>query len=298
MSHNEDNTSDQIPSDLAARLDRACDAFEAAWKAGDRPRIEDLLQSSPEDGRNVLLCELLSVELQLRKAARETPQKAEYISRFPAFAEEIDRAFEIANVSDAPPTNHNRTASGDRNLLFGILALQMDFITRDALVAAMNAWVLAKEKSLGQILVEQQAMPQANYDLLAPLVDAHIRQHNNDPQQSLAAVSSLSDAVGDLRSIADADVHASLERVSAARAANDPWKTMPQSVGSETSAGTRFHILRPHAEGGLGIVFDRPRRGARSRGGAEGNQAALRGSRGQPRPFSAGGRGHRRPGAS
>ena len=30
----------------------------------------------------------------------------------------------------------------DRNLLFGILALQMDFVTRDQLVAAMNAWVL------------------------------------------------------------------------------------------------------------------------------------------------------------
>ena len=30
--------------------------------------------------------------------------------------------------------------SVDRNLLFGILALQMDFITRDQLVAAMNAW--------------------------------------------------------------------------------------------------------------------------------------------------------------
>ena len=30
----------------------------------------------------------------------------------------------------------------DRNLLFGILALQMDFISREALVAAMNAWVL------------------------------------------------------------------------------------------------------------------------------------------------------------
>ena len=32
----------------------------------------------------------------------------------------------------------------DRNLLFGILALQMDFISRDALVAAMHAWVFAK----------------------------------------------------------------------------------------------------------------------------------------------------------
>jgi hypothetical protein len=32
----------------------------------------------------------------------------------------------------------------DRNLLFGILALQMDLIGRDALVAAMHAWVLDK----------------------------------------------------------------------------------------------------------------------------------------------------------
>src|SRR5450432_1785558 len=38
----------------------------------------------------------------------------------------------------------------DRNLLFGILALQMDFISRDALIVAMNAWVLEKSKPLGR----------------------------------------------------------------------------------------------------------------------------------------------------
>ena len=43
----------------------------------------------------------------------------------------------------------------DRNLLFGILALQMDFVTRDGLIAAMNAWVLDKIKPLGQILQAQ-----------------------------------------------------------------------------------------------------------------------------------------------
>lgn len=51
--------------------------------------------------------------------------------------------------------------SADRNLLFGILALQMDFITRDQLVAALHAWVLAKHRPLGEILVEQKAMPSA-----------------------------------------------------------------------------------------------------------------------------------------
>src|SRR5581483_8916228 len=49
-------------------------------------------------------------------------------------------------------------AAADRNLLFGVLALQLDFISRDALVAAMNAWVLDKAKPLGQILLEQGAL--------------------------------------------------------------------------------------------------------------------------------------------
>jgi hypothetical protein len=43
----------------------------------------------------------------------------------------------------------------DRNLLFGILALQMDFISRDALIAARHAWVQDKKKNLGEILEAQ-----------------------------------------------------------------------------------------------------------------------------------------------
>ncbi len=38
----------------------------------------------------------------------------------------------------------------DRNLLFGILALQVNFLTRDALVKGMNAWVLEKHRPLGR----------------------------------------------------------------------------------------------------------------------------------------------------
>jgi hypothetical protein len=47
-------------------------------------------------------------------------------------------------MSDSTPSR----PGADRNLLFGILALQMDFIGRDALIAAMNAWVLDKSKPL------------------------------------------------------------------------------------------------------------------------------------------------------
>src|SRR5262249_55844761 len=35
----------------------------------------------------------------------------------------------------------------DRNLVYGVLALQMNFISWDTLFAAMNTWILHKERS-------------------------------------------------------------------------------------------------------------------------------------------------------
>ena len=57
-------------------------------------------------------------------------------------------------------------ASADRNLLFGILAVQMEFVCRDALIQAMNAWVLAKHKPLGQVLVEQGGLAPEEHALV------------------------------------------------------------------------------------------------------------------------------------
>jgi hypothetical protein len=76
----------------------------------------------------------------------------------------------------------------DRNLLFGILALQMDFVTRDELIAAMNAWVLEKRKPLGRVLVERGALAGDIVKLLEELVAKHLASHGGDPQKSLAAV--------------------------------------------------------------------------------------------------------------
>ena len=82
------------------------------------------------------------------------------------------------------------TADGDRNLLFGVLALQMDFISRDALIKAMQSWAAEKTKQLGQILTEQGALSAARCALLEPLVEEHVRQHGG-AEQSLAAVSAV-----------------------------------------------------------------------------------------------------------
>ncbi len=151
-------------------------------------------------------------------------------------------------------TLHSSPTS-DRNLLFGILALQMDFISRDALIRAMNAWVLQKTTPLGQILLEQGALRADTHTLLEALVQKHVEMHGNDPQKSLAALRTIGSARQRLEQIADEDMQASLLHVSMLLpVAADPWATRPPTVGTPTSSGLRFRVLRPHAKGGLGQV--------------------------------------------
>jgi hypothetical protein len=143
----------------------------------------------------------------------------------------------------------------DRNLLAGILALQLDFISRDALIKAMNAWALEKSKPLGQILLEQGALAGDAHVLLEALVQKHLKVHGNDAQSSLAAISSIGSMRQELKHIADPDLHLSLAHVAEHdKADTDPLATA-SFAGTATSFGSRFRILRPHACGGLGQVF-------------------------------------------
>ena len=122
----------------------------------------------------------------------------------------------------------------------------------------MHAWVLDKAKPLGEILHAQGALSPERRQLLEALVAEHLKQHNGDPQQSLAALSSVGSARQALEKIADPDLQASLATVPPApvvpstREQGDPFATAAWS-GAVTQLG-RFRILRPHAAGGLGKV--------------------------------------------
>jgi WD40 repeat protein/serine/threonine protein kinase len=149
----------------------------------------------------------------------------------------------------------------DRNLLFGILAVQMNFVARDALIAAMHAWVLERSKPLGRILVEQQALSPSRHSLLEQLVDEHLAAHDGDAEKSLAAVGGAGPIRDALRPIADPEIRATLDRIVTHRdtTARDSEATMTYGVVPAPAAGSRFCILRPHAKGGLGqvsVAFD------------------------------------------
>src|SRR5262249_12936041 len=132
--------------------------------------------------------------------------------------------------------------SSDRNLLFGIIALQLNFIDRDALVAAIHAWVADKSRSLSQILCAQGALPDDRRQLLKALVEEHLRAHGGDAPQSLAALSSISSARDALQAIADADVQASLAHLT--MPGQLPRGEVPTGpdLSDPTLAGRRFRV--------------------------------------------------------
>src|SRR5438874_1622652 len=176
------------------------------------------------------------------------------------------------------------TTAADRNLVFGILALQMDFVGREHLVAAMHAWVHAKHKPISQILVEQGRLTAEQQQLLEALVREHLKRHGDEAGQSLMALDSPPGVLDALTQVTDPDVQASLGHVRAPAAdiyatnvgssadhdapgaPADPYATSAiaeavpiggarRSVGAATMSGSRFRILRPFARGGLGEVF-------------------------------------------
>jgi hypothetical protein len=73
-------------------------------------------------------------------------------------------------------------AAADRNLLFGILALQANLISSDALISAMNAWVVDKAKPIGQILVDGEALRAGDRDLLEAMARRHLELHGGDAE--------------------------------------------------------------------------------------------------------------------
>jgi serine/threonine-protein kinase len=145
--------------------------------------------------------------------------------------------------------------SADRNLLFGILALQAGLIGKDALLNAMNAWTLAKSQPLGNILLEQGAFDRDAHTLVEALVKKSLELHDGDVGKSLSTLSSIHTAREPLEQIADGDVQSSLMQISTVRPEEDPYATCTHVTGTTTSTGLRFRILRPHAKGGLGEVF-------------------------------------------
>src|SRR5258708_5376361 len=145
----------------------------------------------------------------------------------------------------------------DRNLLFGVLALHLDFIDQTELRLALQAWGADRSRSLGEVLVERGVLPAHRRRLLEEILHEYLIQHQMDPSQGLAAACATRTASLNLEAVTGSALRGSLATLPSVPltlpsiGADPP----PPSVGLLTSSGKRFRIVRSHARGALGEVF-------------------------------------------
>ena len=148
----------------------------------------------------------------------------------------------------------------DRNLLFGLLALQNGLVDQDQLVAAFRVWSRDRSSPIADLLADRGDLDGEQRDLVNGLVAQHVKRHGGSVERSLAHMD-LTSIREELSQIDAPLIEATLGHTqtrpapSAADADAGPDRTATYSVGTATSDGQRFRVLRPHARGGLGAVF-------------------------------------------
>src|SRR5262245_30581170 len=108
------------------------------------------------------------------------------------------------------------TAAADRPLLFGLLALQNGLIDQGALVAAFQAWIRDKTRSLTDQLVARGDLDADACAGLEAIVALHVKKHG-DVEHSLAAVPANRSTRASLADLGEPEIEASLARVAPAK---------------------------------------------------------------------------------
>ncbi len=136
----------------------------------------------------------------------------------------------------------------DRNLLFGVLALQADLLTPDRFAQACSAWADRKETPLADLLVERGWLTPPDRADVEKLLRRKLAKHGGDARASLAEVSTTDEVRQSLSSLDDPDLRRSLTTPPAG-------PVTVQTAGPGPEAGERYTLSRLHATGGIGRVW-------------------------------------------
>jgi uncharacterized protein (TIGR03067 family) len=110
---NDSKVQDQsLPLAVLEWMDRVCLEFEAAWTAGQSPRIESVLGDAREPGRSALLRELLLLELDYQSHSGQTLSLEDYQTRFPDHSPLVFEVFRQYQTADtyAEPSHKEKAA--------------------------------------------------------------------------------------------------------------------------------------------------------------------------------------------
>jgi serine/threonine-protein kinase len=137
----------------------------------------------------------------------------------------------------------------DRNLLFGVLALQADVITPSQFIEACTLWASRKDAPLADLLAERGWLTAADRSDVERLVQRKLHRHGGDARASLAEAAAAP-IRRSLAALQDPDVQQSLAELSGGNGTAASSTTAYQPQGRE-----RYLLTQLHARGGIGQVW-------------------------------------------
>jgi serine/threonine-protein kinase len=138
----------------------------------------------------------------------------------------------------------------DRNLLFGVLALQADLLTPGRFAEACTLWANQKQTPLADLLAERGWLSDADRADIQKVLDRKLSKHGGDARAGLAEVTT--DHVRQsLAGVTDPDVRKTL----AGPTPPPQGHVLLATTAHLPEARARYTLSRLHATGGIGRVW-------------------------------------------
>ncbi|TWU05173.1 Serine/threonine-protein kinase PknD [Symmachiella macrocystis] len=136
----------------------------------------------------------------------------------------------------------------DRNLLFGLIAMQSDLIDMRQFVDACTLWGSRKDSTLAEILVDQKWLLPEDRQHVDYLLQRRMQKVGGDVRKSLAAIPD--DVKTALQSIDDRDIRSSLQATQ-----DDRRITTSLAITPPDRSDDRITRRGLHSTGGIGHVW-------------------------------------------
>ncbi len=139
----------------------------------------------------------------------------------------------------------------DRNLLFGVIALQDDFIDQAQFADVCAGWAMRMDRPLADLLKERGWLSDSDCQDIERKLARKLKKHRNDPRATLASMADaeLRDV---LQSIASPDLNHTLRELAPATGHRLVETLVPPS---DQRSSLRYTLSRMHAQGGLGKIW-------------------------------------------
>jgi serine/threonine protein kinase len=155
----------------------------------------------------------------------------------------------MSHTSSEPRNAPQPPSSPDRNLLFGVLALQLEFIDDGQFAQACSAWATRKETPLADVLKDHGWLTDDDCREVERLLARKLRKNGGDVRRSLAEAAD-GDVRDAIRSLGDEDLGKTVSTLPRATG-----YVLMETIDPQPERQSRYTLTRLHGEGGLGQVW-------------------------------------------